>query len=79
MGKKELIRVICNDASIVEVDPKGKKAGRGAYLCPKYECWDSGLKQKRLDNALRTNLSLENRQALLEYARSLSKKEDARR
>lgn len=68
--KRNLIRLVCN-ASIVEVDPAGKKAGRGAYLCSKMACWDLGLKQNRVDHALRTKLNPENRQALLEYSRSL--------
>lgn len=64
-----------NTDNIVEVDPRGKKAGRGAYLCPRVECWDTGINKGRLDYALRTRLSPENRQALLDFARSLSKKE----
>ena len=78
-GKKDqrdLVRLVCNDSQ-VEVDSSGKKTGRGAYLCREFECWDSGLQQKRLDHALRTKLNLENRQQLLEYARSLPKREDA--
>jgi hypothetical protein len=75
-NKRNLIRLVYN-SSIVEVDPGGKKAGRGAYLCSKFECWNSGLTQNRLEHALRTKLSPENRQALLEYAKNLPKKEVA--
>ena len=74
-NKRNLIRLVYN-TSIVEVDSGGKKAGRGAYLCSKMACWDLGLKQNRVDHALRTKLSPENRQALLEYARSLPEKEN---
>ncbi len=74
--KRDLIRLVYS-SNIVDIDPKGKKAGRGAYLCPKFECWDIGLRKNRLDHALRANLSPENRQALLEYSKSLSKKDDA--
>jgi predicted RNA-binding protein YlxR (DUF448 family) len=72
--KRDLVRLVYS-SKIVEIDSKGEKTGRGAYLCPKYECWDIGLRKNRLDQALRTNLSLENRQALLEYGKSLTKKE----
>ena len=72
--KRDLIRLVYS-STIVEIDQKGKKPGRGAYLCPKYECWDIGLNKNRLDHALRANLSPENRQALLEYGKSLSEKE----
>jgi len=74
-AKGDLIRLICS-AGVVEIDPKGKKAGRGAYLCPVRECWEAGLKGNRLEYALRTKLTLENRQALVEYGRSLLEKGD---
>jgi uncharacterized protein len=75
-NKRDLIRLVYN-ADIVQVDPGGKKAGRGSYLCSEFECWDLGLQQKRLDHALHIKISPENRQVLLEYARSLPKREDA--
>jgi predicted RNA-binding protein YlxR (DUF448 family) len=71
-AKKELIRLVSH-AGVVEIDYKGKKAGRGAYLCPIRECWDIGLKGNRLEHALRIEI-LENRQALIEYGKSLPKK-----
>jgi len=72
-AKRELIRLVSR-AGIVEIDHKGKEAGRGAYLCPIRECWDIALKGNRLEHALRTELILENRQALVEYGKSLPKK-----
>jgi predicted RNA-binding protein YlxR (DUF448 family) len=53
------------------VDPTGKKAGRGAYLCRDVACWESSLKRGRLENALRTKISSDDRQSLLEFASSL--------
>ena len=37
-NKKELIRVVRNDAGEISLDPTGKKPGRGAYVCPNAEC-----------------------------------------
>ena len=76
-AKGNLIRLVCN-AGAVEIDPKGKKAGRGAYLCPISECWETGLKNNRLEYALRTKLTLEDRQTLAEYGMSLPNKERTR-
>jgi hypothetical protein len=70
-AKKDLIRVICTSDGVVEVDPSSKKPGRGAYLCPKRDCWEMGLKGNRLERALRTKLSSDKRQALIEYSKSL--------
>ena len=77
-NKRELIRLVYN-ASTVEIDPEGKRAGRGAYLCPIRECWEIGLKGNRLEYALRTKLSPENRQALIEYGRSLTEERKIQR
>jgi predicted RNA-binding protein YlxR (DUF448 family) len=56
----------------VEIDPTGKKSGRGAYLCPQPECWQEALKKDRLARALRTTLSQEDRSMLREYGESLA-------
>jgi len=57
----------------VEVDPSGKRTGRGAYLCPASECWEVGLKKGRLEHALRTTLTQDNREQLLRYSTGLGK------
>jgi uncharacterized protein len=74
-GKRELIRLVYVN-SAVEVDPKGKKPGRGVYLCANRQCWDVGLKGNRLEYGLRTKLSAENRQSLSEYGNCLPEKEN---
>ena len=74
-AKRELIRLVFS-AGIVEIDLKGKDAGRGVYLCPIRECWETGLKSNRLDYALRAKLTSENRQALVEYGKGLVRKRE---
>jgi predicted RNA-binding protein YlxR (DUF448 family) len=54
-----------------EVDPSGKKAGRGAYLCHSPDCWEKGLKKGRLEQALRQKISAENQARLIEFSRTL--------
>ena len=68
------MRLVCNGGA-VRVDPNGRKRGRGAYLCPVRECWESGLKGNRLEHALHIKLSAEDRQVLLEFGRSLPSRE----
>jgi predicted RNA-binding protein YlxR (DUF448 family) len=70
--KRELVRLVRVNDSAVEVDDGGKKAGRGAYLCRRQDCWREGLKGGRLERALHTTLSHENREQLVEYGKSLS-------
>ena len=51
-NKKELIRIVRSDEGEFSVDTTGKKAGRGAYICPKVECLDKAYKSKALARAL---------------------------
>ena len=49
--KRELVRVVRSPDGAVSVDLTGKKAGRGAYLCPSAACLAKARKAKRLQNA----------------------------
>lgn len=51
-NKKELLRVVRNPEGIIELDNTGKKAGRGAYICPQIDCLNQAVKGKRLQKAL---------------------------
>ena len=70
--KRELIRVVHTPAGNIEVDPTGKKAGRGAYLCPKKSCWELGLKKHAIERALKTAISPESLRLLEECAAGLA-------
>jgi len=69
--KKALIRLVRAENGGVEIDISGKKPGRGAYLCSRKACWELVLKKNRLEYALRTKLSADNRQILMEYIHNL--------
>lgn len=68
-AKRELIRLVYTSDGNIEIDISGKKAGRGAYLCPVWECWEAGLKGNRLEHALRSHLTHDNREQLIKYAK----------
>lgn len=65
--KREMIRVVRTPDVGVQVDPTGKRAGRGAYLCPRQACWEAALAEGRLDHALRTRLTPQEREALMAF------------
>ncbi len=71
-AKRELVRLVRIANRSVEVDTSGKKAGRGVYLCPARECWEAGLKSSRLEHTLRTTLTQDNREQLIQYGKSLA-------
>lgn len=47
--KKELLRVVRSPEGEISMDETGKKAGRGAYLCPSKACLAKARKAKRLE------------------------------
>ena len=47
-GKRELVRVVRTPSGSVQVDPTGKLAGRGAYICRTRACWEQALQGQRL-------------------------------
>jgi predicted RNA-binding protein YlxR (DUF448 family) len=67
-GKRTLLRVVRAPDGSVSVDPTGKRAGRGAYLCNRLECWQAALKKGRLDAALRVTMTPDDKLALTQYA-----------
>ena len=74
-AKRELIRIVRVYDGSVEVDTGGKKAGRGAYLCPAQECWEIGLKGGRLEHSLRTTLTQDNREELIRFRKGFLEEE----
>lgn len=58
-SKRELIRVVRTPEGAIEIDPRGKVSGRGAYLCPDPQCWEAALEQGRLGRALKCRVSAE--------------------
>ena len=69
--KWEMVRVVRTPRGSLEIDTRGKKAGRGAYLCRRQECWEIGLKRKKLQHALKSEIVSEQCAELMEYSKGL--------
>lgn len=50
--KNELIRIVRTTDSKIEIDPTGKKSGRGAYLCKNDKCIETSMRENQLSKAL---------------------------
>ncbi len=50
--KKELLRVVRSPEGAIAFDPVGKAPGRGAYICPKAECFAKARKSRALERQL---------------------------
>lgn len=66
--KRELMRIVRTPAGEVMLDPTGKAAGRGAYVCKISSCMKAALEHNRLDQALEVSLTPEQRTALSQVA-----------
>lgn len=58
-NKKELVRVVKTPEEMVMIDPTGKKAGRGSYVCRNEQCLTAAVKSKGLEKSLKTKISAE--------------------
>lgn len=50
-NKKDLIRVVRSPEGEISLDFKGKKPGRGAYVCPNAGCLARARKSRALERA----------------------------
>ncbi len=62
--KPELIRVVRSPEGELSLDFRGKKPGRGAYLCPDPACLARAKKARAIERALSTQVGAEVWEAL---------------
>jgi len=70
--KRQMVRVVRTLSGTVEVDPTGKRSGRGAYLCQDPDCWEKALRRSTLDRALKVEVSPQDREELLRHSRTFA-------
>lgn len=70
-SKRSLIRLVRTPDGQIEVDPSGRRPGRGAYLCANRACWEQALKRRALNRALRVVLTPAEMAQLQQIAHSL--------
>lgn len=71
--KRDLIRLVRGADGSVAIDPTGKAAGRGAYLCAQQHCWDRALAHRLVDRALKVALDGATRDQFATHAAVLPK------
>lgn len=69
--RRDLVRVVRTPEGAVMLDEKGKRSGRGAYLCRQRSCLEAALQQRQLERALKVPLTAETKSELREYAEEL--------
>jgi hypothetical protein len=76
-NKQALVRVVRTPQQGVQIDPTGKLAGRGAYLCQARPCWQKAFKSSALNRALKTTLTVDELAALHAFADSLPEAQES--
>lgn len=64
-----MVRVVRTPEGSIEVDPTGKRSGRGAYLHKEAVCWTKAVQKSALSRALKVDISAEDKARLLEQGR----------
>lgn len=57
--KRQLIRVVKSDDGVYSLDKTGKKAGRGAYVCPNVDCFNKARKSKGFERSFKASVPKE--------------------
>ncbi len=63
--KRELIRVVKSAEGDVSIDLRGKKSGRGAYICHSIECLEAARKARKFEKAFSMKIEDEIYDAML--------------
>jgi predicted RNA-binding protein YlxR (DUF448 family) len=72
-AKRGLTRLVRLPDNRVAIDPTGKQSGRGAYICAERSCWETALKRKAVERALKIEvLDGADRQMLQDHAVTLA-------
>ena len=71
-AKRDMIRVVHALDGSVRVDLTGKVNGRGAYVCPRPECWSLALRTGSLGRVLKTSIVEADLTELKSFGESLS-------
>jgi len=56
-NKSDLIRVVRSPENEISIDLKGKKSGRGAYICKDEDCLKKAVKAKKFDRSLEVKIT----------------------
>lgn len=56
LPKRELIRVVRSPEGELSLDAKGKKPGRGAYICHNADCLKKAVRSKGIERSLEVSV-----------------------
>jgi len=63
-SKRGLLRVVRTPEGHVLLDPSGRLAGRGAYICREFDCLNAALKGGQVEHILKVKIGQEDKELL---------------
>jgi len=73
--KRELTRIVYDEAQGITLDSAGKAPGRGAYLCEQRACWEQAARTDIIGKALKMSLSASDRAVIEAHGQAMPEKE----
>lgn len=67
--KPDLLRIVCNKAGEIAIDPEQRLPGRGAYVCRALACGELLRKRKGLHHGFRRPVAIAVYDQVLQYLR----------
>ncbi len=61
------MRIVRTPAGAIELDPSGRAAGRGAYICTDEACWPTAIRRGALAAQLRVTIPDETMDELADH------------
>ena len=74
--KRELIRIVRSPEGVFSIDTTGKKAGRGAYICPNRDCFEAARRSHGLERSFKQTVASSVYERLAQELDSLHGEED---
>ena len=72
--KKEMIRILRTSEGEIVLDARGRKNGRGAYLCRSMECFEKAVKNRGIERSLKQKVPDETYENLKKEIESIEKR-----
>ena len=72
-AKQRLVRVVRGPDGSLHCDQSGRSPGRGAYLCPRQQCFDLAERKRRLDIALKGSIAADYGRLRAEFSNAAAK------
>ncbi|MCD8022239.1 MAG: YlxR family protein [Lachnospiraceae bacterium] len=73
-SKKEMLRILRTPEGEIVLDVTGRKNGRGAYLCPRRDCFEKAMKNKGLERSLKVRIPTETYESLKKEIESIDER-----